>query len=457
MMDETFHLTPLDVRRYEFGKAIRGYDPERVNQFRDQVAEELERLSRLNQELEAKARGFHEQLRAFRERDKAINEALVSAQQLRGDIREQADKEAGAHHPRSARRGGPHRRGRARRDPPDAGRGGGTRALTARLSRAAALHGRAAPRRDHRRRANERRRPAPGRHAHVAGPRRLDDPGMTLVAPAVHAAPDVAPGLDVLEAAEDAAARHSRALFGAPRRGDHPRDGARPPRDGDRERGRHSVRRHSRFSGCPRSSRTPGVCCAARSAARTVIAMQGRFHRYEGYSLQQVTFPVRVLRALGADTLFVSNACGGLNPLWNAGDLMLITDHLNLLGDSPLIGPNDDRLGPRFPDMSAPYDPALGALARRVAADAGHRRCAKACTSPSSGPNLETRAEYRFLRAIGADVVGMSTVPEMIVAVHAGMRVLGLSIITDMCDPDALEPATVGEDHRRGERAPSPR
>jgi purine-nucleoside phosphorylase len=138
----------------------------------------------------------------------------------------------------------------------------------------------------------------------------------------------------------------------------------------------------------------------------------------------------------------VSNACGGLNPLWNAGDLMLITDHLNLLGDSPLIGPNDDRLGPRFPDMSAPYDSALGALARRVAADEGIG-LREGVYVAVVGPNLETRAEYRFLRAIGADVVGMSTVPETIVAVHSGMRVLGLSIITDTCDPDALEPATV--------------
>jgi purine-nucleoside phosphorylase len=176
--------------------------------------------------------------------------------------------------------------------------------------------------------------------------------------------------------------------------------------------------------------------------ARTVVAMQGRFHRYEGYSLQQVTFPVRVLQALGANTLVVSNACGGLNPAWTAGDLMLITDHINLLGDSPLIGPNDDRLGPRFPDLSAPYDPALGALARDAAAAKGIA-LREGVYVAVAGPNLETRAEYRFLRAIGADVVGMSTVPETIVAVHAGMRVLGLSIITDMCDPDALEPATV--------------
>jgi purine-nucleoside phosphorylase len=175
---------------------------------------------------------------------------------------------------------------------------------------------------------------------------------------------------------------------------------------------------------------------------KTVVAMQGRFHRYEGYTLQQVTFPVRVMRALGAETLIVSNACGGLNPLWSAGDLMLIADHINLLGDSPLIGPNDDRLGPRFPDLSAPYDSALRALARRVAAD-DKITLREGVYVAVAGPNLETRAEYRLLRAIGADVVGMSTVPEVIVAIHAGMRVLGLSIITDMCLPDALEPATV--------------
>jgi purine-nucleoside phosphorylase len=175
---------------------------------------------------------------------------------------------------------------------------------------------------------------------------------------------------------------------------------------------------------------------------KTVVAMQGRFHRYEGYTLQQVTFPVRVMRALGAETLIVSNACGGLNPLWSAGDLMLIADHINLLGDSPLIGPNDDRLGPRFPDLSTPYDSGLRALARRVAAD-DKITLREGVYVAVAGPNLETRAEYRFLRAIGADVVGMSTVPEVIVAIHAGMRVLGLSIITDMCLPDALEPATV--------------
>jgi purine-nucleoside phosphorylase len=177
-------------------------------------------------------------------------------------------------------------------------------------------------------------------------------------------------------------------------------------------------------------------------AGKTVVAMQGRFHRYEGYSLQQVTFPVRVLHALGARTLIVSNACGGLHPLWQAGDLMLIADHINLIGDSPLVGPNDEALGPRFPDLSNVYDQSLRALAREVAV-ATRVTLREGVYVAVAGPNLETRAEYRFLRAIGADVVGMSTVPEAIVAIHAGMRVLGLSIITDMCLPDALEPATV--------------
>ncbi len=175
---------------------------------------------------------------------------------------------------------------------------------------------------------------------------------------------------------------------------------------------------------------------------KTVVAMQGRFHRYEGYSLQQVTFPVRVMRALGASTLVVSNACGGMHPLWEAGDLMLIADHINLLGDNPLIGRNDDRLGPRFPDMSEPYDAGLRGLAR-TAAQAQGITLREGVYVAVTGPCLETRAEYRFLRSVGADVVGMSTVPEVIVAVHGGMRVLGVSIITDMCLPDALEPASV--------------
>ncbi|MCX7414185.1 MAG: purine-nucleoside phosphorylase [Planctomycetia bacterium] len=173
-----------------------------------------------------------------------------------------------------------------------------------------------------------------------------------------------------------------------------------------------------------------------------VVVMEGRMHAYEGYPLAQITFPVRVVRRLGAELLVVTNACGGLNPQFRTGDLMVIDDHINLMNDNPLVGINDDRLGPRFPDMSAPYTPILIDQALAVARKenfVAHRGVYVAVT----GPNLETRAEYRFLRVIGADVVGMSTVPEVIVAVHAGMKVLGISVITDMCLPDALEVATV--------------
>ena len=177
---------------------------------------------------------------------------------------------------------------------------------------------------------------------------------------------------------------------------------------------------------------------------KQVMVMQGRFHYYEGYSMQQITFPVRAMKAMGCDTLLVSNACGGMNPLFTAGDIMIMTDHINLLGDNPLIGPNDDTLGPRFPDMSEPYSHALIKLAEQVALEE-KIRLQKGVYVAVSGPNLETRAEYRFLRAIGADVVGMSTVPEVIVAVHSSMRVLGLSVITDNCLPDALEPVDIAK------------
>lgn len=175
-----------------------------------------------------------------------------------------------------------------------------------------------------------------------------------------------------------------------------------------------------------------------------VVAMEGRFHAYEGYPLQAITLPIRVMKRLGAKLLVVSQAVGGLNPQYRCGDVMIIDDHINLLGDNPLIGVNDDRLGPRFPDLSAPYDPVLSDKGLEIARRenfAAHRGVTVAVT----GPNLETRAEYRFLRQIGADVVGMSTIPEAIVAVHCGLRIFGLSVITDMCLPDALKPANVEE------------
>ena len=187
-----------------------------------------------------------------------------------------------------------------------------------------------------------------------------------------------------------------------------------------------------------------GQLVCGRLEGVPIIAMEGRFHAYEGYTHRQITFPVRVMRALGAELLIVSNASGGMNPQYARGDIVVIEDHINLMNGNPLIGPNDDGSGPRFPDMSAPYDPLLIERALEIARRedfAAHKGVYVAVT----GPNLETRAEYRFLRTIGADVVGMSTVPEVIVAVHAGMRVLGLSIVTDMCLPDALRPANIDE------------
>ena len=176
-------------------------------------------------------------------------------------------------------------------------------------------------------------------------------------------------------------------------------------------------------------------------AGQAVMAMEGRFHLYEGYSAAQVTFPIRVMKELGCRFLIVSNAAGGLNPMHRKGDLVVIEDHINLMGVNPLIGPNDDRLGTRFPDLIEPYDKGLQQLALRAALESNivaHRGVYVGVT----GPNLETRAEYRFLRALGADVVGMSTVPESLVAVHAGLKVLGFSIVTDMCLPDALSPVS---------------
>ena len=185
-----------------------------------------------------------------------------------------------------------------------------------------------------------------------------------------------------------------------------------------------------------------GRLLVGKLGGKSVVAMQGRFHYYEGYTMQQIAFPVRVMHAMGARTLLVSNACGGMNPYMLPGDIMIMADHINLLGDNPLIGPNDDTLGPRFPDMSEPYSRELIELCEQVALDA-KIAVKKGVYVAVPGPNLETPAEYRFLRTIGADVVGMSSVPEDIVAVHMGMRVLGLSVITDRCWPDALEPANI--------------
>jgi len=175
---------------------------------------------------------------------------------------------------------------------------------------------------------------------------------------------------------------------------------------------------------------------------KEIVAMQGRFHYYEGYNMNQIVFPVRVLKANGAHTLIVSNACGGMNPNFKKGDIMLINDHINLLGDNPLMGPNDDELGPRFPDMSDPYTESLRETAQNVAL-AGAVPMHQGVYAAVSGPMLETRAEYRYLRLIGGDVVGMSTVPEVIAAVHMQMDVLGISVITDECFPEALEPVNL--------------
>lgn len=177
---------------------------------------------------------------------------------------------------------------------------------------------------------------------------------------------------------------------------------------------------------------------------KRVVAMQGRFHYYEGYSMQQITFPVRVMKFLGVEKLFVSNACGGMNPIFRRGDLMIMVDHINLLGDNPLIGPNINELGPRFPDMSEPYSLELIALAEEIALEE-KIKLHKGVYVAVSGPSLETRSEYRFLRHIGADVVGMSTIPENIVANHMGMKVFGMSIITDECFPESLKPVTLPE------------
>ncbi len=185
-----------------------------------------------------------------------------------------------------------------------------------------------------------------------------------------------------------------------------------------------------------------GNLIIGKLGGRKVASMQGRLHYYEGYSMQEITFPIRVMKALGAEELIISNAVGGMDPHLDLGDIVTITDHINLMGDNPLIGWNDDRLGDRFPDMSEPYDNKRREQFEAVALEAGIpvRRSVLVAVA---GPNLETAAEYRFLRRVGADVVGMSMVPENLVGVHAKMKVLGLAVITDLCKPDALQPVDI--------------
>lgn len=185
-----------------------------------------------------------------------------------------------------------------------------------------------------------------------------------------------------------------------------------------------------------------GKLICGRLEGVPIVAMEGRFHYYEGYSLRQVTFPVRVMKALGAEVLVLTSAVGGMNPQYSLADIIIIEDHINLIPDNPLRGVNDDRLGPRFPDMSQPYDRGLVEHARKIALAQGIS-AHKGVLVAVPGPNLETRAEYRMLRGMGADIVGMSTVPECITAVHAGLKTVAFSIVTDMCLPDALEPAEI--------------
>lgn len=177
---------------------------------------------------------------------------------------------------------------------------------------------------------------------------------------------------------------------------------------------------------------------------KNVVIMNGRLHYYEGYTMQEITFPIRVMKALGAKTLIISNAAGSMNPYYNAGDIMIMTDHINLMGDNPLIGINDDSLGPRYPDMYDAYSPDLIELASSIAFREGIK-VHKGVLVAVSGPNLETPAEYKFLRMIGADAVSMSTVPEVLVAIHSSMKVLGLCCLTDKCTPEVLKSSEISE------------
>ncbi|MCL5674467.1 MAG: purine-nucleoside phosphorylase [Candidatus Omnitrophica bacterium] len=177
---------------------------------------------------------------------------------------------------------------------------------------------------------------------------------------------------------------------------------------------------------------------------KNVIAFQGRFHLYEGYSANQIALPIRTLKFLGAEIFIESNAAGGLNPLFKQGDVVIISDHINFQGVNPLVGENDERIGVRFPDMSEPYSRELIEMAEKIALEE-KIPVRKGVLAGLLGPNLETKAEYRFLRSIGSDMVTMSTIPEVIAANHAGLKVFGVSVITDMCLPDALKPASFEE------------
>lgn len=187
-----------------------------------------------------------------------------------------------------------------------------------------------------------------------------------------------------------------------------------------------------------------GKLIFGKLSGKSVMVMQGRFHFYEGYSMKQIAFPIHIMKALGVRYLLVSNACGAMNPDFKKGELMLITDHINQFWTNPLIGPNDDRFGTRFPDMSQVYSPALKDLFIRIADQLGIR-LNQGVYSSVAGPSLETRAEYRYLSFIGADVVGMSTIPESITAVHIGLPVVAVSVITDECDPDNLQPINIDD------------
>ena len=187
-----------------------------------------------------------------------------------------------------------------------------------------------------------------------------------------------------------------------------------------------------------------GHLILGRLGGKDVVAMQGRLHYYEGYTMQEITFPLRVMRALGAEELVMSSAVGAMSPHMDTGDIVVLTDHINLMGDNPLIGWNDDRLGGRFPDMAEPYSAERRALVERIALEK-QIVVRRGVLAAVAGPNLETAAEYRFLRRIGADVVGMSTVPEVLVGVHAGMKIVAMSIVTDLCPPDNLRPANIKE------------